>query len=197
MTKRIFDIIFSLFGIVITFPIWILAVFLIKKDSSGPIFYIAKRIGKGGVPFRMYKFRTMVNNADKIGGPSTPGDDIRLTKTGKFLKRFQIDELPQLINILKGDMSFVGPRPEVKMYVDMMTEEEKNVILSVKPGITDYASLWNFSEWKVLSGSMDPERDYLEKIRPKKIRLQIKYVKERNFWIDIKIILKTILKIFQ
>ncbi|MDD4897570.1 MAG: sugar transferase [Candidatus Paceibacterota bacterium] len=197
MTKRIFDIIFSLFGIVITFPIWILAVFLIKKDSSGPIFYIAKRIGKGGVPFRMYKFRTMVNNADKIGGPSTAGDDIRLTKTGKFLKRFQIDELPQLINILKGDMSFVGPRPEVKMYVDMMTEEEKNVILSVKPGITDYASLWNFSEWKVLSGSMDPERDYLEKIRPKKIRLQIKYVKERNFWIDIKIILKTILKIFQ
>ncbi|MFA7151247.1 MAG: sugar transferase, partial [Candidatus Paceibacterota bacterium] len=181
----------------ITFPIWILAVFLIKKDSSGPIFYIAKRIGKGGVPFRMYKFRTMVNNADKIGGPSTAGDDIRLTKTGKFLKRFQIDELPQLINILKGDMSFVGPRPEVKMYVDMMTEEEKNVILSVKPGITDYASLWNFSEWKVLSGSMDPERDYLEKIRPKKIRLQIKYVKERNFWIDIKIILKTILKIFQ
>ncbi|MDD3072426.1 MAG: sugar transferase [Candidatus Paceibacterota bacterium] len=197
MTKRIFDIIFSLFGIVITFPIWILAVFLIKKDSSGPIFYIAKRIGKGGVPFRMYKFRTMVNNADKIGGPSTAGDDIRLTKTGKFLKRFQIDELPQLINILKGDMSFVGPRPEVKMYVDMMTEEEKNVILSVKPGITDYASLWNFSEWKILSGSMDPERDYLEKIRPKKIRLQIKYVKERNFWIDIKIILKTILKIFQ
>ena len=197
MTKRIFDIIFSLFGIVITFPIWILAVFLIKKDSPGPVFYIAKRIGKGGVPFRMYKFRTMVNNADKIGGPSTPGDDIRLTKTGKFLKRFQIDELPQLINILKGDMSFVGPRPEVKMYVDMMTEEEKNVILSVKPGITDYASLWNFSEWKVLSGSMDPERDYLEKIRPKKIRLQIKYVKERNFWIDIKIILKTILKIFQ
>ncbi|MDD4201245.1 MAG: sugar transferase [Candidatus Pacebacteria bacterium] len=197
MTKRIFDIIFSLFGIVITFPIWILAVFLIKKDSPGPIFYIAKRIGKGGVPFRMYKFRTMVNNADKIGGPSTAGDDIRLTKTGKFLKRFQIDELPQLINILKGDMSFVGPRPEVKMYVDMMTEEEKNVILSVKPGITDYASLWNFSEWKILSGSMDPERDYLEKIRPKKIRLQIKYVKERNFWIDIKIILKTILKIFQ
>ncbi|MFA7151129.1 MAG: sugar transferase [Candidatus Paceibacterota bacterium] len=119
MTKRIFDIIFSLFGIVITFPIWILAVFLIKKDSSGPIFYIAKRIGKGGVPFRMYKFRTMVNNADKIGGPSTAGDDIRLTKTGKFLKRFQIDELPQLINILKGDMSFVGPRPEVKMYVDI------------------------------------------------------------------------------
>jgi lipopolysaccharide/colanic/teichoic acid biosynthesis glycosyltransferase len=139
----------------------------------------------------------MVPDAEKLGGPSTAGDDPRLLKIGHFLKKYQLDELPQLINVLKGEMSLVGPRPEVKMYVDMMTEEEKNIILSVKPGMTDLASLWNFHEGEILRGSPDPEKTYQEKIWPEKKRLQIKYIKERSFWLDLKIILKTILKIFQ
>ena len=139
----------------------------------------------------------MVVNADKIGGPSTASDDPRLTKTGLFLKKYQLDELPQLFNVLKGDMSLVGPRPEVKIYVDMMTNEQKNVILSVRPGITDFASLWNFHEGEILKGAKDPEKEYVEKIRPEKLRLQIKYVNEMSFLTDIKIIFQTILKIFK
>lgn len=195
--KRLFDFLSSIIVFVIVLPIFLFVVFLIKKESSGPIFYKAKRIGKNGKEFVMYKFRTMVVDADKIGGPSTAADDPRLTKIGLFLKKYQLDELPQLINVIKGDMSVVGPRPEVKMYVDIMTEEEKNVILSVRPGITDFASLWNFHEAEILKGSTDPEKDYMEKIRPEKLRLQIKYIKERNFFLDIKIIFQTILKIFK
>ncbi len=196
MIKRLFDFIFSLIGLIVLFPVFILITFLIKIFSPGPIFYKAKRIGKNGKIFEMYKFRTMVPNADKIGGPSTAGDDSRLTKIGKFLRKFQLDELPQLINILKGEMSLVGPRPEVPFYVDMMTKEEKDIILSVKPGLTDFASLWDFHEEEILKGSSDPEKIYQEKIWPEKKRLQIKYIRERSFWTDIKIILKTIIKIF-
>ena len=138
----------------------------------------------------------MVVGADEMGGSSTAADDPRLTKIGKFLKRFQLDELPQLINVLKGEMSLVGPRPEVPLYVDMMTEDEKKVILSIRPGMTDLASLRNFHEGDILRGSPNPEKTYMEKIRPEKIRLQIKYVKKRSFMLDLKIILKTIFKIF-
>jgi len=195
--KRVFDLVLSLIGIVLASPFLIFGALLVKLSSKGPVFYKAKRVGKGGKIFLMYKFRTMVENADKIGGPSTPIDDPRLTKVGKFLKKFQIDELPQLINVLKGEMSIVGPRPEVPFYVDMMTEQEKKIILSVRPGITDFASLWNFHEGEILKGSKDPEKAYMEKIRPEKLRLQIKYVKEMNFWVDFKIIIKTILKVFK
>ncbi len=197
MIKRLFDIIFSFIGLIVTVPLLVVIAFLIKKDSPGPIFYRAKRIGKDGKTFTMYKFRTMVENADKMGGPSTASDDPRLTKSGLFLKKYQLDELPQLINILKGDMSFVGPRPEVKIYVDMMTKEEKSVILSVVPGMTDWASLWNFHEGEILKGSKDPEKTYMEEIRPEKIRLQMKYVQERTFLKDIIIIFQTIFKIFK
>jgi lipopolysaccharide/colanic/teichoic acid biosynthesis glycosyltransferase len=145
----------------------------------------------------MHKFRSMVQNADKIGGPSTAGDDPRLTRMGKFLKKFQLDELPQLFNVLKGEMSLVGPRPEVPYYVDMMSPEERQAILSVRPGMTDWASLWNFHEGEVLRGAADPEKAYQEKIRPEKIRLQMKYVKEKSFLVDLKIIFQTIAKIFQ
>ena len=133
----------------------------------------------------------MVVNADRIGGPSTAGDDPRVTPVGRFLRRTKLDELPQLLNVLLGDMSFVGPRPEVKQYVDMYTEEEK-AILTVRPGITDWASLWNPDEGAVLAGSDDPERDYLEKIRPQKLRWQLEYVRRRSFWVDIVIIAQTI-----
>lgn len=196
MTKRLFDIIFSLVGLIIASPIILLVALVVKLTSPGPVFYKGIRIGKNNRPFKMLKFRTMVVDADKIGGPSTSADDPRLTKIGLFLKKYQLDELPQLLNILKGDMSFVGPRPEVKMYVELMTQEQKNVILSLRPGLTDWASLWNFHEGEILKGSSDPEKTYLEKIRPEKIRLQIKYVKERNFLTDLGIILKTIIKVF-
>ena len=170
---------------------------MVKLDSKGPVFYKGLRIGRWGKPFWIYKFRTMVPGADKIGGPSTAADDPRLTKVGKFLKKYQLDELPQLINVLKGEMSFVGPRPEVPQYIELLSKEEKEKILSVRPGMTDYASLWNFHEGEILKGSPDPEKVYLEKIRPKKIKLQLKYIEDQSFWLDIKLILKTIFKIFK
>lgn len=196
MIKRLFDVLFSVFGLIITSPVLTIVALAIKISSPGPVFYRGLRIGRYGKPFKIYKFRTMVFGAEEMGGPSTPNDDPRLTKIGKFLKRFQLDELPQLINVLKGEMSFVGPRPEVKIYVDMLDEKEKKAIFSIRPGITDFSSLWNFHEGEVLKGSPDPEKTYQEKIRPEKIRLQIKYIRERNFWLDLKIILRTILKIF-
>lgn len=194
--KRIFDIIFSFIGLIVSLPVLIFVALWIKLDSKGPVFYRGTRIGRNSKLFKMFKFRTMVVNADKLGGPSTASDDPRLTKVGNFLKKYQLDELPQLIDVLIGNMSLVGPRPEVPFYVDMMTEEEKKIILSVRPGITDLASLWDFHEGEILKGSPDPEKTYQEKIRPEKLRLQIKYVKERSFLGDIKIIMETVKKIF-
>jgi len=178
-------------------PLFLICAILIKLDSPGPVFYKGIRIGKDGKPFKIFKFRTMVKDAEKLGGPSTAADDPRITRIGRFLRKYKIDELPQLINVLKGEMSLVGPRPEVKMYVDMMTPKEREIILSVRPGMTDLASLWDFHEEEILKGAKDPEKVYLEKIRPKKIALQIEYVKNRSFLLDLKIILKTILKLFQ
>ena len=192
--KRLFDIVVSLLGIIAFFPIFLCVSFSIKHEDGGCIFYRGLRIKKKGVPFKMFKFRTMVLNADKIGGSSTADDDLRLTKIGKFLRKYKFDELPQLINVLKGEMSFVGPRPEVPFYVSMFTEEEK-AILSVTPGITDWASLWNSNEGAFLAGSADPEKDYMEKIRPQKIRLQLKYVHERSFLVDMKILFMTVMKV--
>jgi len=196
MVKRLFDIIFSFFGLIITILVLAIIAVLIKLTSPGPVFYRGERAGKEGKPFRMFKFRSMVENADEIGGPSTASDDPRLTKVGKFLKKYQLDEIPQLINVLKGEMSLVGPRPEVPLYVDMMSEKEKEIILSVSPGMTDLASLWNFHEGEILKGSSDSEKAYIEKIRPEKIRLQLEYVKKRSFLLDLKIILKTIIRAF-
>jgi len=190
MVKRIFDFTFSLLGLFFLSPVLFIIAFLIKVNDYGPIFYRGNRIGKNGQPFKIFKFRTMVIDAEKIGGPSTADDDPRITKVGKTLRKYKLDELPQLINVCKGEMSFVGPRPEVKQYVDMFSEEEKQ-ILTVKPGITDWASLWNPDEGATLAGSPDPEKIYLENIRPEKIRLQLKYVRERTFLTDIKIILLT------
>ena len=196
MIKRIFDIIFSFLGLIIISPFLLAIAIMIKISSPGPVFYRGERIGKLGKPFRIFKFRTMVENADKMGGPSTASDDPRLTKIGNFLKKYQLDELPQLINVLRGEMSLVGPRPEVKIYVDMMTKEERNIILSVPQGMTDLASLWDFHEGDILKGSSDPEKAYIEKIRPKKLELQKEYARNHNFFLDLKIIFKTIFKIF-
>lgn len=193
--KRIFDIIFSVFGLLIFSPLLIIIALIIKANEGGQAFHRGLRVGLHGKIFRMLKFRTMVADAEKLGGPSTSDDDPRLTKVGKFLRKYKLDELPQLINVLKGEMSFVGPRPEVKHYVDMFTEEERS-ILTVRPGITDLASIWNPNEGSLLSGSPDPEKAYMEKIRPTKLKLQLKYVKEHSFLNDMKIILMTLKTIF-
>ncbi|HPR53018.1 MAG TPA: sugar transferase [Deltaproteobacteria bacterium] len=185
----------SCLGILFLCPLLLLSAWWIKQEDGGPVFYRGERIGLNGRPFRIFKFRTMVVDAEKLGASSTSDDDPRITRFGRFLRKYKLDELPQLINVLLGDMSLVGPRPEVKKFTDLYTEEER-AILTVRPGITDWASIWNPDEGALLAGSMDPDKDYFEKIRPEKIRLQLKYVRERSFLTDIKIIaltLKTIL----
>ena len=194
MMKRGFDFVSSLVGLILASPVLLVIAILIKREDRGPVFYRGVRVGRFGKLFRIFKFRTMVVNAEKLGGPSTADDDPRITKVGNFIRKFKLDELPQLINVLKGEMSIVGPRPEVQMYVDMFMEEER-AILSVRPGITDWASIWNPDEGGILAGSLDPEKTYMEKIRPEKIRLQLKYVRERSFWNDLKIIAQTIITI--
>ncbi len=191
MLKRLFDIMSAFFGLVITLPLFLLIAFFIKLDSQGPVFYRGERIGRFGKSFRIYKFRTMVVSAEKLGGPSTAADDPRLTKIGKFLKKYQLDELPQLVNVLRGEMSFVGPRPEVPSEIESLDLEIKKIILSVKPGMTSLATLANPHEGEVLRGSREPHKTYLEKIKPEKIRLNLEYVNKRSFWLDVKIIIKT------
>jgi lipopolysaccharide/colanic/teichoic acid biosynthesis glycosyltransferase len=189
--KRLFDILTSLCGLIFLSPLLIVISWRIRKTDHGPVFYRGARIGRNGKAFKIFKFRTMVVNAEKTGGPSTADDDSRITRVGRRIRKRKLDELPQLINVLKGDMSLVGPRPEVKHYVDMFTADEK-AILTVRPGITDWASLWNPDEGAILAGSPDPERTYMEKVRPEKIRLQLKYVRERSFLSDIRIIALTL-----
>jgi len=194
--KRIFDILFSFCILIILLPIILIISLIIYLYDKGPVFYKAPRVGKNGKLFKMYKFRTMVKNADKIGPSSTTKSDNKITKVGKFLRKTKLDELPQFINVLLGEMSIVGPRPDVKQFTDLFTEEEK-IILSVKPGITDYASIWNSNEAKILEGSDDPDKTYMEVIWPEKKQLQIKYVKERSFTTDIKIIILTLLALLK
>jgi lipopolysaccharide/colanic/teichoic acid biosynthesis glycosyltransferase len=194
--KRLFDLFFSVLGLVILSPVFLIAGILIKLDSPGPVFYRGVRVGLNGKLFKIYKFRTMVVNADSIGGSSTPEDDPRITRVGRFLRRYKIDELPQLVNVLKGEMSFVGPRPQVKWAVDLYSEEER-LVLTVKPGITDYASLNFPNEGEILRGSINPDKDYMEKIHPEKMRLSLEYVRNRSLWVDIKIIFKTLAAILK
>lgn len=195
MLKRIFDIIFSSLGLIITAPLLGLVAILIKLDSQGPVFYQGIRVGKSGKLFRIFKFRTMVPGAEKLGGPSTSIDDPRLTKFGKFLRKYKLDELPQLLNVIKGEIALVGPRPEVPSVIELLTEVERKMILSRKPGIVDLASIWDFNEEERLAGKIDPHKAYLEEIWPIKKKLQIYYVKNQNIWLDVRIILRIILKI--
>ncbi|HEC96575.1 MAG TPA: sugar transferase [Nitrospirae bacterium] len=190
--KRTFDIITSLSGLVLLSPLIFFLIIFIKFDSPGPAFYRGERVGRFGKTFRIFKFRTMVADAEKLGGPSTASDDSRITGVGKFLRKYKLDELPQLVNVLKGDMSIVGPRPEVLMEVETYTKEERR-ILEVRPGITDWASLTFHNEGEILKGSPDPHQVYREEIKPEKMRLALKYVDERSFLTDIKIILETLL----
>lgn len=193
--KRFFDLIISISGIVMLSPFLIFISLLIKISDRGPVFYRASRVGQFGRIFKMYKFRSMIIDAEKKGPSSASSSDSRITGMGKILRKYKLDELPQLINVVKGEMSIVGPRPEEKRFTDMFNETEKK-ILSAKPGITDWASLWNSNEGELLQGSDDPDKTYLEQIRPKKIQLQLEYVNDRNFLIDLKIFLLTVKKVF-
>lgn len=189
--KRALDLIAALAGLVLLVPLLLTLAVGIKLYEGGPVFYRGVRVGRYGRHFQIFKFRTMVADAEKRGGSSTANDDPRITRIGKFLRKYKLDELPQLINVLKGEMSFVGPRPEVQHYVNMFTEGER-AILGVRPGITDWASLWNPDEGAVLAGSPDPEKTYMEKIRPEKIRLQLEYVRRRSFRVDLEILIRTV-----
>jgi len=194
--KRIFDVFFSFFGLIVTSPVIIIVSLIIWFYDFGPVFYLAPRVGKNGKLFKMLKFRSMVINADKIGASSTTKSDKRITPIGRFVRKYKIDEIPQLFNVFIGQMSIVGPRPEVKYFTDLFTEDEK-AILSVKPGITDWASVWNSDEGKILEGYEDPDKAYMELIWPEKKRLQLKYVKEQSFLNDIKIIFLTLRAVFK
>lgn len=190
LLKRTFDIIASLGGLILLIPVILVIALLIKSENKGPVFYRGVRVGRHGKHFRIFKFRTMVVDAEKIGGPSTSDDDPRVTKIGQLLRKYKIDELAQLINVLKGEMSFVGPRPEVPTEIETYNKEEKRILL-VKPGITDWASLTYHNEGEILKGSPDPHKNYREKIRPGKLKLALKYVDEKSFSTDIKIIFET------
>lgn len=194
--KRFFDIIASFLGLCLLTPFFIVIALLIVLDSKGGVFYLQTRVGKDGKDFSLYKFRTMKPESDKKGQLTVGARDARITAIGYFLRKFKLDELPQLFNVLIGDMSLVGPRPEVRKYVEMYTEEQKKV-LSVKPGITDYASLEYFDENRLLGESDNPEETYVREIMPEKLRLNMNYIHQQGFITDLKIIFKTIFRIIK
>jgi len=191
--KRIFDIIASFCGIIITGIFLVIIAFIIKFTSSGPIFFKQSRVGKDGKLFLIFKFRTMIVNAESLGKQITIGKDNRITKVGHFLRKYKIDELPQLFNVFIGDMSLVGPRPEVPKYVELYTEKQRRV-LKVKPGITDLASIRYRNENELLGKSDNPEELYINTIMPDKLNLNLQYIDKSNIFFDIYIIIKTVIK---
>lgn len=197
MVKRFVDVVISAIGLVLLSPFFLLLALAIKLDSPGPVFYRGVRVGRHGDPFKIYKFRSMVADAEKKGAASTGTTDLRVTRSGRFIRKFKFDEFSQLINVFLGDMSLVGPRPEVQKFVDRYTPEEK-VILNVRPGITDWSSIKFHNEGEIIDASGIPDADdaYEKLIRPEKLRLQLKYVKERNLWVDFKIVVSTVLTLF-
>ena len=195
MVKRLFDVLVSSVMSVLLSPLLLVLAFGVKFSSKGPVFYMQERIGKNEKPFRIFKFRTMFLDADKKGLLTVGGRDPRVTRVGYFLRKYKLDELPQLFNVVLGEMSLVGPRPEVKRYVEMYSVEQKKV-LEVKPGITDYASIEYSNENELLGKADDPEKMYVEEIMPAKLKLNLRYVKEQSFLVDLKIIFRTIMKIF-
>lgn len=193
-TKRLFDLFWSLLGLAVLWPLFLLIAFLIKLEDGGPVFFRQERVGYKGRPFYIWKFRTMVIDAEKRGKPLTVGRDPRITRVGYWLRRFKLDELPQLINVVSGQMSLVGPRPEVPQYVALYTPEQRK-ILDLVPGITDPASLAYRNESELLANFPDPEQVYVEKIVPEKIRLNLEYAQRATICTDVLIILRTIFSI--
>ena len=189
--KRCFDIVASGFGLLILSPVFLLMAIWIKLDSRGPVFYRQVRVGKNNKDFRIFKFRSMRVGADKGSLVTIGGRDPRITRSGYFIRKYKLDELPQLINVLKGDMSLVGPRPEVRHYVNYWTEEQMHV-LDVRPGITDPASIKFRNENELMGKAANPEDYYIHVIMQEKIRLYLDYVKNASFWYDVKLIFLTL-----
>lgn len=194
MSKRLFDIIFSIIGLVLLFPFLLIIAILIKLDSRGPIFFIQARVGKNNKDFNIFKFRTMRVESDKKGLLTLGNNDSRITKIGYILRRYKIDEFPQLINILKGDMSFVGPRPELRYYVNYYNEDDMK-IFQVRPGITGLASLKYRNEVELLKAAKNPEEFFIKTIIPDKLKFNKEYIKRRNLFFDLKLICLTIIKV--
>jgi len=189
--KRLFDLLLSTLTLAVLSPLFVVLALWIRRDG-GPEFFRQARVGRGGELFRIFKFRSMVPGAEKLGAQVTGAADPRITSVGRFLRKTKLDELPQLINVFLGQMSLVGPRPEVPRYVDQWPEEDRRQILQIKPGITDYATFYYNDEQAVLARAEDPEKAYLETVLPHKLRLYRKYLEDRNFWLDLRLLLATL-----
>lgn len=196
MMKRVFDIVASGVGLLLLAPLFLVIAIWIKLDSSGPVFYRQVRVGRNNKDFRLFKFRSMRVGSDKKGLITVGGRDSRVTHSGYYIRKYKLDELPQLINVFIGDMSLVGPRPEVRKYVDLYTEEQMQV-LSVRPGITDMASIQYRNENELLAQVEDPERYYIDMVMPDKLRINLEYVRTNTFWNDIRLIFKTFMAIIK
>jgi len=192
MAKRLFDIVLAGVALVLLAPLLALIALWVKMDSAGPVFFRQERVGRHGVPFRIHKFRTMTHSAVPQGPQITIGADARITRAGQFLRRSKLDELPQLIDVLLGRMSFVGPRPEVPRYVAIYPPQLRDKVLSVRPGITDMASLQFRNESELLAKASDPEREYREVVLPEKLALQAKYVEQAGLATDVRLIARTL-----
>ena len=193
MFKRLFDIVFSFTGLLLLLPIFAVVAVAVRCNGK-PVFYRQERVGLNGKRFWIFKFRSMVVNAEKTGQKVTAERDDRITPIGKFLRKTKLDELPQLLNVLTGDMSLVGPRPEVPFYVELWPEKDRSIILSIKPGITDYATLYYHDEQSVLANADNPEKAYITKIMPHKLKLYRNYLIDRSFRLDFYLILATLAK---
>ena len=188
--KRLFDVIASGLGLIVLSPLFAILAVWIKMDSKGPVFYRQVRVGKDNKDFRLFKFRSMRPDADKQGLITVGGHDPRVTSSGYYIRKYKLDEFPQLINVFRGDMSLVGPRPEVRKYVDMYTSEQMKV-LSVRPGITSLASIRYRNENEILAQADDPDKCYVEQVMPDKLAIDLEYVEKANLWNDIKLIFST------
>lgn len=195
LSKRLFDLFFVIPGLLVLSPFLLIIALIIKLKDGGNVLFKQVRVGKNGKHFDVLKFRTMVVNAETLGNKVTTGDDPRITPIGNVLRKYKLDELPQLINVLKGEMSLVGPRPEVPEYVEFYPDEVRTIVLSVPPGMTDKASIEFVNENDLLIGSKDPVNDYKNKVLPVKLKYYQEYVEERSLWFDFKLIIKTIIAI--
>ena len=195
MLKRLFDLFFSLIGAVILLPLFIIIAIWIKLDSPGSIFFQQVRVGRFGREFKIYKFRTMIQEAEKIGKQITVANDKRITRSGRFIRKYKLDELPQLFNVIKGEMSLVGPRPEVPKYVALYTAEQRRV-LEVLPGITDLASIKFHNESELLNDMNNSENFYIHEIMPRKLELNMQYINRFSLFLNLAIVLKTLKRVF-
>lgn len=194
MLKRSFDIFFSVIGLILLSPVFLIMAIWIKWDSYGPVFYKQTRVGKNAKIFLLYKFRSMRVGSDKEGLLTVGEKDPRITRSGKFIRKFKLDEFPQLINVLRGEMSIVGPRPEVPKYVALYNEEQRD-ILNIRPGISDWSSIRFSNENELLAQAENYEDFYISEVMPEKLKMNLEYVRSNNFWIDLKIIFMTMKKI--